>query len=181
VFLKLLAGKYQVRPFLGGNAMKKYRILVLAVAMVLGVALAALAQQQDARRQRWQRLRKAQQQAIETIQQHTAKLKAGMEESAQNMQNRPQSDDHRNKLRATWRKHREEQLKLVDAIESQLVILKGPRRLRTEHEEALGELRAIRDLAKTENADKTVKRLDRLIDKRQKKFEDTRRTLGLDQ
>jgi len=161
--------------------MKKYRILVLAVAMVLGVALAALAQQQNARRQRWQRLRKAQQQAVETIQQHAAKLKAGMEERAQNMQNRPQSDDQRSKLRDAWRKWREEQMKLVDALESQLAILKGPRRLRTEHEEAIGELRAIRNLAKTENADKTVEHLDKLIDKRQKKYEDTRRTLGFDQ
>jgi hypothetical protein len=162
--------------------MKKYRILVLAVAMVLGVALAALAQQQDARRQRWNQMRKVQQQAIETIQQHVATLKAKMQEMVKNM-NRPQSDDQRDRLiaRATWRKWREERLKLVDALESQLAILKGPVRRRAEHEEAIGELRAIRNLAKTEKAGKTVERLDKLIDKRQKKFEDTRRTLGFDQ
>ena len=160
--------------------MKKYRILVLAVAMVLGVALAALAQQQDARRQRWNRLRKAQQQAIETIQQHAAKLKAKMQEMVKNM-NRPQSDDRRNRLRGRWRKWREERLKFVDALESQLAILKGQRRLMAEHKEAIGELRAIRNLAKTEKAGKTVERLDKLIDKRQKKYEDTLQTLNFDQ
>jgi len=160
--------------------MKKYRILVLAVAMVLGVALAALAQQQDARRQRWNQLRKAQQQAIETIQQHAATLKAKMQEMVKNM-NRPQSDDRRDRPSATWRKWRKERLKFVDALESQLAILKGQRRLRAEHGGATRELRAIRNLAKTEKAGKTVERLDKLIDKRQKKYEDTLRTLGFDQ
>ncbi len=160
--------------------MKKYRILVLAVAMVLGVALAALAQQQDARRQRWNRLHKAQQQAIETIQQHAVKLKAKMQEMVKNM-NRPQSDDQKDSPRATWRKWREEKLKLVDALESQLAILKGQRRLGAEHKEAIRELIAIRNLAKTEKAGKTVERLDKLIDKRQKKYEDTLQTLNFDQ
>ncbi len=157
--------------------MKKYRILVLAVAMVLGVALAALAQQQDARRQRWNRLHKAQQQAIETIQQHAVKLK----EMVKNMPNWPQSDDRRDRPRTIWRKWREERLKLVDALESQLAILKGQRRLGAEHKEAIGELRAIRNLAKTEKAGKTVERLDKLIDKHQKKYKDTLQTLNFDQ
>jgi DNA repair exonuclease SbcCD ATPase subunit len=161
--------------------MKKYRILVLAVAMVLGVALAALAQQQDARIQRWVRLRKAQQQAIETIQQHAAKLKAKMQEMVKNMPNWPQSDDQRDRPGARWRKWRKERLKFVDALESQLAILKGQRRLMAEHGGAIGELRAIRNLAKTEKAGKTVERLDKFIDKRQKKYEDTLRTLGFDQ
>ena len=161
--------------------MKKYRILVLAVAMVLGVALAALAQQQDARRQSWNRLRKAQQQAIETIQQHAAKLKAKMQEMVKNMPNWPQSDDQRDRPGARWRKWRKERLKFVDALESQLAILKGQRRLMAEHEEAIGELRAIRNLAKTEKAGKTVERLDKLIGKRQKKYEDTLQTLNFDQ
>ena len=160
--------------------MKKYRILVLAVAMVLGVALAALAQQQDARRQRWNQLHKAQQQAIETIQQHAVKLKAKMQEMVKNM-NRPQSDDRRDRLRGRWRKWREERLKFVDALESQLAILKGQRRLLAEHKEAIGELRAIRNLAKTEKAGKTVERLDKLIGKHQKKYEDTLQTLNFDQ
>jgi len=161
--------------------MKKYRILVLAVAMVLGVALAALAQQQDARRPRWNRLLKAQQQAIETIQQHAAKLKAKMQEMVKNMPNWPQSDDQRDRPRARWRKWRKERLKFVDALESQLAILKGQRRIGAEHKEAIGELRAIRNLAKTEKAGKTVERLDKLIDKRQKKYKDTLQTLNFDQ
>ena len=165
--------------------MKKYRILVLAVAMVLGVALAALAQQQDASRPRWHQLRKAQlkaqQQAIETIQQHAAKLKAKMQEMVKNMPNWPQSDDQRDRPGARWRKWRKERLKFVDALESQLAILKGQRWLMAEHKEAIGELRAIRNLAKTEKADKTVERLGKLIGKRQKKYEDTLQTLNFDQ
>ena len=44
--------------------------------------------------------------------------------------------------------------------------------MRTEHEEFIGELKAIRELAVKEKAKKTVERLDKLIEKHQKKFDD---------
>jgi len=165
--------------------MKKRLILVLAVAMILGVALAAFAQQDDSRRermrQRWQQWRAAQQQAIATIQKSAAKLAASMEEAAKAMQNRSQwqdmSEEERNKLRETWRKQREEWQKTIADLELQITILKGQRQLRTEHEEAMEELKAIRDLASGQAAE----RLGMLIDKHQKKYEEMLKKTGLEQ
>ena len=47
-------------------------------------------------------------------------------------------------------------------------------RMRTEHEEFIGELNVIRELAVKEKARKTVEQLDKLIQKHQKKFEDNK-------
>ena len=44
--------------------------------------------------------------------------------------------------------------------------------MRAEHEEFVGELKAIRELAVKEKAGKTVERLDKLIEKHQKKYEE---------
>jgi peroxiredoxin/gas vesicle protein len=44
--------------------------------------------------------------------------------------------------------------------------------MREEHEEFIGELKAIRDMAVKEKAKKTVERLDKLIEKHQKKFDE---------
>jgi hypothetical protein len=165
--------------------MKKHLTLILAVAMILGVALAVLAQQTEERRQRFQRYREAQQQAIDAIQAHAAKLKASMEESAQAMQNRPQwqdmSEEQRNQLRETFRKRREEQQKIVADLDLQVARLKGPRQLRTEHEEVVEELRAILDVAGQEKAKKTAGLLEKLIGKHQTKYEDTLKKLGFEQ
>ena len=165
--------------------MKKHLILVLVTAMVLGAGLAALAQQDSSRRQRWQRQREAQREAIETIQKHAAKLQANMEEAAKAMENRPRredmSEEERNKFRETRRKQREEQQKIVDDLELQVAKLKGSRRLSTEHEEAIGELKAIRDLAAEEKAGKTTERLEKLISKNQTKYEEMLQKLGFEQ
>ena len=165
--------------------MKKHLILALVVVMALGVTLAALAQQSDERRQRWQRWREAQRGAVEAIQENAAKLKAGMEEDVQRMRDRSQwqdmSEEQRNELREAFRKRREERQRIVADLELQIAKLKGPRQLRTEHEETMEELGAIRDLAAQEKAEKTAERLGQLIDKHQTEYEDMLQAIGFGQ
>ncbi|MBN1845914.1 MAG: hypothetical protein JW810_09540 [Sedimentisphaerales bacterium] len=164
--------------------MKKVILSTLAVAMVIGLALSAWAQQDDARRQRRQQQRLAQQQAIEMILTNAAKLKAQMEEASQAMQNRTQmqdmSEEERTQLRETFMKQREERQKLIADLELQIAILKGPRQLRTEHEEAQAELQAIRDLAAQEKAEQTAERLAKLIDKSRLDYENTLKAMGVE-
>ncbi len=166
--------------------MKKYVITAL-VFIVLGVSLAALAQevvQQDARRERMRQRWAAQQQAVEKIQKLSADLKADMEEAALARQNQPSrenmTEEERTKLRETFAKRREKQQGIVSELEQQVAILKGSNQLQTELESDLGELKAIRDLATEEKAEKTAARLTLLIDKKQTSFETTLKTLGLE-
>lgn len=131
-------------------------------------------------RQRWA----AQQQALEKIQKLSAELKAEMEEAALARQNQqPQgniTDEERAKLRETWTKRREKQQGIVTEMEHQVAILKGSGQLQTELEADLNELKAIRDLAKEEKAEKTASRLNQLIDLKQTNFDTTLKNLGLE-
>ena len=165
--------------------MKKYTTTTLVVAIVFAVTLAAWAQRDASRGERRQQRREIQQQAIVKIQEHAAKLKTDMEEAAQARQNRSRgqslSEEERNARRESWRKRREEQQRTVADLDLQVAILKGSRQLRTEHEEALAEFQAIRDLATEEKAERTVKHLSKLIEKKQESFEETLKTLGFEQ
>jgi len=162
--------------------MKKYIIPAL-VLLVLGISLAALAQQ-DVRRERMQQRRQAQQQAIEKIQQLATDLKTQMEEAAQARQNQPprenMTEEDRAKLRETFTKQREKQQSILTKLEQQITILKGSNQLRNELDTDLGELKAIRDLATEEKAEKTAASLTRLIDKKQTTFDANLKALGLD-
>ena len=165
--------------------MKHQLIAVLAVAMILTAALASWAQQADARRQRWEQRRKAQQQAIEAIQADAAKLHAAMETGAQAMRNRGSwrdlPDDERTKLREKFGQRREEWRNILTDLDLQIAKLKGSRQLRREHEEALKELKAVRDLATSEKAAGTAAGLGALIEKRETEFKQTLTTLGFEQ
>jgi len=166
--------------------MKKYLFATL-ILIVLGVSLVAIAQQAGQQNVRGERMRQrwaAQQQAVEKIQKLAADLKADMEEAALARQNQTprenMTDEERAKLRETWTKRREKQQEIVAEMEQQVAILKGSGQLQTELDADLAELRAIRDLAKDEKAEKTAIRLTQLIDKKQTTFDTTLKNLGLE-
>jgi len=166
--------------------MKKYLVATL-ILIVLGVSLAAVAQQAGQQNARGERMRQrwaAQQQAIEKIQKLSADLKADMEEAALARQNQPprenMTDEERAKLRETWAKRREKQQGIVTEMEHQVAILKGSGQLQTELEADLNELKAIRDLATEEKAEKTATRLIQFIDIKQTNFDTTLKNLGLE-
>lgn len=162
--------------------MKRLIIPTIGVLMVLIVAYIALGQDQEQRRQRWAQRREAQIKAIEAIQEHAAKLKAGMEESAGARENwRELSDDERTKLREQFRQRREEHRNIINAMEEQITMLKGSRQLRSEHEESIRELKELLALAQKENASETAKRLEELITNREEKFEQMLQKFGFGQ
>jgi len=61
---------------------------------------------------------------------------------------------------------REGRMRMTDRFEEQTS------QMRAEHEEFIGELKAIRELAVKEKAKKTVERLEKLINKHQKEYEE---------
>lgn len=162
--------------------MKQY---LIPIVVLLAVAWIAFGQEQSERAQRWARYRQAQTEAIETIQNQAAKLKAASEESAKRMASfrnwQDLSEDERAKLREEWTKRREEWGKMLEEIEHQVARLKGRRRLSAEHEEAIGELRKIQEMAEKESADETAKHVEEMIAEHQEEFEATLKKLGLDQ
>ena len=128
--------------------------------------------------------REEQLKAIATVEQELAKMKSGMESfPAAGGRERWQelSEEERNELREKFRKMREERQQSIVVIEKQISKLKGPRQLRTEHEESIAKLNAIRDVALKEEAKETVASIEKLIAEQQKQFEETLQKLGLPQ
>ena len=62
---------------------------------------------------------------------------------------------------------REGQMRMAERFEEQIS------KMRAEHEEFVGELKAIRELAVKEKAKKTVERLDKLIEKHEKQYQES--------
>ena len=162
--------------------MNRCIISTVAVVVVMAVAWIAFGQEQSDRAQRYAQYRQAQLKAIEVIQAQAGKLKADMEETSRrdfsNWQNL--SEEERAKLREEWIKRRQERQKILETIGQQIIRLKGPRQLRTEHEESIAELQAVHSLAVSEKAEKTAKRLEEIIAKRNKDHEDAMKKLGLE-
>jgi hypothetical protein len=162
--------------------MKRHLVGLVAILMVLGAAL-AIAQQDDAAKQRWLQWREAQNKAIHAIQADGVKLRAAFDEAGKVMPTPEKwtslSEQEKDKLREANRVRWEEHLKILGDIEDQVAVLKGLRQLRTEFDEATQELAAIRDLAKEEKAQKAAERIQGLIDRRQAKYNQTIQKLGL--
>jgi hypothetical protein len=160
--------------------MKRYLISTIAVLAVLVIVLAAFGQGERPRTRGYMG-RESQMNAINAIESKLAELKKDMEqqpafnrEQFQNM-----SDEERANFREQMMKRRQEQAAIVEAIEQQVMILKGGRQLQAEHDEAVAELEAIKAQAEKENAPETAKKIQALIDKRTKKLEDTAEKLGI--
>ena len=118
--------------------------------------------------------REEQLKAVAAIEAQVAKLKAlieaqpGPEEFAK-MKELP--EEERTKSREKFARAREERQKVIETIEQNVVKLRGERPRIEEQQKLIGELQAIRDLAKQEKAEGTTKRLEQLIDRQQKASE----------
>jgi DNA anti-recombination protein RmuC len=179
--------------------MKKYLISAVAVLVVLAVTLGMYAQAQAAGeagegrdegpqgriRGGMMRYTERLQAAVTEIETQVAKLKENMKAQAemprfrggQEGDERP-SEEEITKMREQRTKMREQQQAAVAIIEQQLMILKG-NQLQTEHEESIAELEAVHKIAMEEKAEKTAKRIQDMIAKRNKAFQDTVEKLGI--
>jgi len=163
--------------------MKRHHIVVLVVVTVLALAFVAVAQQGQGM-ERFRQRREAQMQALETIQQNAAKLKTGMEESAQGMRGgqnfQDLSEDERAKLREEFMQRRRQQQELIAQMEQEMMKLKGSSDLWREYDESMEPLKQLLTAAQNEKAQKTASMVEQMIAQRQKKFDDNMTALGYD-
>ena len=126
------------------------------------------------------RYRQAQMDAIAAIEAELAKLKAPPE----NMPNRgsfqDMSDEERAQMRQRFQQMREERNKSIEAIEDQLAVLKGARTLTQEHDQAIEALQALKATADKENAKETSAAIQKMIDEKNKTFEEKMSKLGME-
>jgi len=118
--------------------------------------------------------REEQLKVIAAVEEQIAKLKALIESQAgpeEFAKMRELPEEERTKLREKFAKAREERQKAVEAIEQNIVKLRGERPAIEEHQKFIAELQAIRELATKEKAGETAKRIEQLIERRQKEFE----------
>lgn len=165
--------------------MKRYFVTIVSIMVVLAVAWVSFGQQEGERSERGGGRRRGvrreeQLKAIAAIDEELGKIKTGLE-SLSGVRERWQdlSDEERDELRDKFREVRREQQQSVKVIEEQIPKLKGGRQLRAEHEESIGKLNAIRELAVKEKATETVASIDKLIAEQRKEFEDRMEELGL--
>jgi peroxiredoxin len=79
--------------------------------------------------------------------------------------------EERTKMREKLTQTFEERRKILDAIEQQIARLRGERQRIEDPQRIIGDLQALRELAVQEKAQETTKRIDQLIEQRQKEIE----------
>ena len=161
---------------------KNVVVTLIAVVLVLAVAWAAFGQAAGGGGgQRGAAQREAQMKALAAIQEQVAKLKALMEPAA-GMQGRSfqdMSEEERTKMREEFTKRRDEQQKVMAAIQQQMDTLKGGRQLMTEHQQAMAPLKELLASAQKENAKATAGMIEKLIADRQKQFDEKMAAMGI--
>lgn len=142
--------------------MKRYLILTVVAVMVLSLACPALGQREA-------RERRSSGQGRGRSQNLSEEERARLRERMPRM-----SEEEREQFRRQMRDRlntgrpgvgREGQKRMAERFEEQIAEMKK------KHQEAIGELKAIRELALKEKAKKTAARLDKLIAKHEEKFE----------
>jgi len=159
---------------------KNVAVLVIAVVLVLAVAWAAFGQAGGGG-QRGAAQREAQMKAVAAIQEQLAKLKTLMEapQGAQGRSFQDMSEEERTKMREEFTKRREEQMKIMAAIDQQVNTLKGGRQLMTEHQLAMEPLKDLLASAQKEGAKETAGKIEKLIAERQKQFDQKMAAMGI--
>jgi peroxiredoxin len=141
--------------------MKKFLISTITVTMVLLLAWPALGQQEAGERSG------ARERGEVLSPEERAKLRERWTTMSEEEKEgfRKQMRDRMDAQRPGM--GRERPLRMTDRYEQQIT------RMKAEHEEFIGELKAVREVAIKEKARKTVEQLDNLIEKHQKKFDDS--------
>lgn len=158
--------------------MNKRLAFVVGVLLTGALAWTAFAQPAGGGRGFGQ-MRETQLKAIAALQEQVGKLKAMMEQQPAARGNfQDMTDEERTKMREEMTKRREEQNVIVAEIQKQMDVIKGGRRLMMDHQEAMTPLKDLLASAQSEKATATVAKIQKLIDDRQKQFEEKMTAMG---
>jgi len=159
--------------------MKKRWSAAIGLVLVLAITWVAFGQAGGGGQQRFAQMREAQMKAAAALQENAAKLRAMMDANAKAMQGRS-FQDMTEEDRTKMREQRQEQQKLVAAMEQDLARLKGVRQMLTEEDQTVAPLKDILASAQKENAKETAAKVEKLMADRQKAFEDKVKAMGYD-
>ena len=159
--------------------MKKCWSAAIGLVLVLAITWVAFGQAGGGGQQRFAQMREAQMKAAAALQENAAKLRAMMDANAKAMQGRS-FQDMTEEDRTKMREQRQEQQKLVAAMEQDLARLKGVRQMLTEEDQTVAPLKDILASAQKENAKETAAKVEKLMADRQKAFEDKVKAMGYD-
>jgi len=160
--------------------MKRHFFVFMIIAAVLGATWLCFAQEQsmEDRMRQW---RERQMNAISAIEAEAAKMKAGMESMSELRGDwREMSEDERDEMREKYMALRQERDDSIQVIEEHLVMLKGWRQLREEHDKELADLEALRAKARAEEAKETVEAIEKMIEDKTQAHEALMKELGYD-
>ncbi len=159
--------------------MKKRWSIVIALVLVLLITWVAFGQAGGGGQERFAQMREAQMKAAASLQENAAKLRSMMEANAKAMQGRSfqdMTDEERTKMR----EQRQEQQKLIAAMDQDLARLKSVRDMVRQEDETMAPLKDILASAQKENAKETAAKVQKLMADRQKAFEDKVKAMGYD-
>lgn len=160
--------------------MNKRLVLVGGIVLSGVLAWSAFAQPQGGGRGFGQ-MRESRLKAIAALQEQVGKLKAMAEQQPAARGNfQDMTDEERTKMREEMTKRQEEQNAVMAEIQKQIDTLKGTMQLAREHREAMAPLNELLASAKSENATATAAIVQKIIDERQKQFQDKMAAMGMD-
>ncbi|MEN6333680.1 MAG: hypothetical protein ABFE01_05425 [Phycisphaerales bacterium] len=156
--------------------------LAVGVGVLLTGALAWTAfAQPGGGRGGFAQMREARVKAIAALQEQVGKLKAMTEQQPAARGNfQDMTDEERTKMREEMTKRQEEQTAIMAEIQKQLDTIKGGMQLVREQRQAMEPLNDLLASAKSENATATAAKIQKLIDERQKQFQDKMTAMGMD-
>ena len=126
------------------------------------------------------RYRQAQMDAIAAIEAELTKMKAPPENMPDRGSFQDMSEEERTQMRERFRQMRDERMNSIQAIDDQLAILKGARTLTQEHDQAIEALQALKASADKENAKETSAAIQKMIDEKNKAFEEKMAKLDME-
>lgn len=161
--------------------MKKHVVFVVGILLVMATAWAAFGQAQGGGRGGFGgQFRETQLKAIAALQEQVGKLKAMMDQqpgtAGRNFQD--MTDEERTKMREEMTKRREAQAQIMADIQQQVDTLKGGRQMMAEQEAAMTPLKDLLASAQAEKATATAAKIQKLIDERQKLYQDKMTAMG---
>jgi beta-glucanase (GH16 family) len=150
--------------------MNRVRISLVVLVTLLATTVTTFSQRAE-QRQRGRQTTQARLEAIEALQKELAKLKTSLEAENQNRVDWRQlpAEERAKMFEAFWQR-RQEQNQMIATLEREIAKLKGLRELRSEHEEFIEKLTALKELAVKEKADLTAECLEELMKAREKAF-----------
>ena len=166
--------------------MKRFGLMIAALAIVLSVALPLIAADEPERpaapqrgsRGSWMQDRAKIFEVIEAVITKMKTPPSGMSRSREDYQNMTEAE--KTEMRARFTKMREDYGKSMATLQNQVAKLRGARTLTAEHDKEIKQLTTVHELAVKEESKETAAAIKKIIDEKKQAFETMMKKLELE-